>query len=64
MPQTAPDGVVSHVWKSPWASNQTRPSRMPGRAARMPAIAAGWIVHSPPRSEEPGVGAGVSRARP
>ena len=48
MPQTLPDGVVSGVLKSPCASNHASPSRIPGRARRMPAIAPAWVVQSPP----------------
>ena len=50
MPHTLPDGVVSGVLKSPWASNQASPRRIPGRALRMPAMAPAWVVQSPPRT--------------
>ena len=50
MPQTLPDGVVSGVLKSPCASNHASPSRIPGRARRIPASAPAWLVQSPPRT--------------
>ena len=65
IPQTLPDGVVSGVLKSPWASNQTRPSRRPGRARRRPAIAPAWEVQSPPSTSRRASGClGAADARP
>ena len=53
MPQTLPDGVVSGVLKSPWASNQASPSRVPGRARRRPASAPAWRRAVAAEHEEP-----------
>ena len=47
MPQTLPDGVVSGVLKSPWASNQAIANRRSGRAA-------------PQAGHRPGVGRAVA----
>ena len=65
IPQTLPDGVVSGVLKSPWASNQAIARRRPGWARRSPAIAPAWAVQSPPRMSSRGVvGPRPRRRRP
>ena len=66
IPQTLPDGVVSGVLKSPWASNQAIASGRSVAPRASPAIAPACAVQSPPSTSQArrrGRGTGADRRR-
>src|SRR3990172_9745439 len=53
MPQTLPEGVVSGVLKSGWASTQAMARRRSGRARRRPAMAPAWGAAVAAENQQP-----------
>ena len=64
IPQTLPDGVVSGVLKSPWASNQAIARRAAGRARAQPGHRPGMRGAVAAEDQEPRVVRAVRRATP